>query len=119
MFNLFKMPYINSTKFGEIVVDGKKYNHDIKILVDGKIVKRYGPRGSHEICLEEFDEILKDPPEVIVVGNGQNGVAKIEEKAIEKIKSKGIKLIVEETPKAIITFNKLKNKKAGIFHLTC
>jgi len=113
------MPHIDKTEFGIIVVDGKTYEHDIKILPDGKILRRWGPRGSHEICLEEFDEILSQNPEVIVVGNGQSGVARVEEKAVEEIEGKSIKLIIEETPKAIKTFNEIKNKKAGLFHVTC
>lgn len=115
------MTHIDSTEFGSITVDGKKYEHDIKILIDGRILRRWGPKGSHEICLEEFKEILeeKPQPEVIVIGNGQSGVAKVEEKAIEEIKNRNIKLIIDKTPNAIKIFNKIKEKKAGIFHVTC
>ena len=116
---MFKMTHIDSTAFGEIVVDGKVYNHDIKILPSGKVVERIKIKGSHLICLEEFKAILDEKPEVIVIGNGQDGIAEVENDAKQQIAARKIKLIIEPTPKAIQTFNKLKNKKAGIFHVTC
>jgi len=113
------MAIINSTKFGNIVVDNKNYDKDIKILPSGKILNRWGPKGSHLICLEELNEILDDKPDVIVIGTGQEKIAKLEPDAKKKIQEKNIKLIIEPTPQAIISFNDLNEKKAGLFHLTC
>ena len=42
-------------KFGSITVDGKKYNRDILIYLDGYVEKREGGRwmfGSHDIKKE-------------------------------------------------------------------
>ena len=113
------MIIINSTSFGKITIDDKTYNEDVKILPLGKVLKRWGPKGSHVICPEEFDEILKEKPSAIVVGTGYHEIAKLEPEAKKQIETKGIKLIVESTPKAIISFNNLNRKKAGLFHLTC
>ncbi|MEM2713731.1 MAG: MTH938/NDUFAF3 family protein [Candidatus Pacearchaeota archaeon] len=109
------MLHIDATQFGEITINGKKYDYDIVILPDETILKRKKRRGSHEICLEEFDEILRQEPKIIVVGNGQGGVAKIEERAIKAIRARGIRLIIEITPKAIEIFNSLKEKKLEFF----
>ena len=116
---LVKMTIINSVKFGKITIKNKTYNEDIKILPSGKVLKRWGPKGSHIICLEEFDEILKEKPSAIVVGTGQHEVAKLEPDAKKQIEIKGIKLIAESTPKAVISFNNLNRSKGGLFHLTC
>jgi hypothetical protein len=113
---------IDYTAFGEIGVDGKVYKHDIKILPSGKIIKRVKLKGSHVVCLEEFKEILAEKPKAIVVGNGQDGVAEVEEVVANELKKMNIELIVQPTPKAIETFNKLKSKRekvGGIFHVTC
>ena len=98
------MTIINSVKFGSISIDDKTYNEDIKILPSGKVLKRWGPRGSHAICPEEFDEILKEKPSAIVVGIGYHEIAKLEPEAQKKIETKGIKLIIGSTPKAVISF---------------
>ena len=113
------MTIINSVKFGSISIDSKTYNEDVKILPSGKVLKRWGPKGSHVICLEEFDEILKEKPTAIVIGIGQHEVAKLEPDAKKQIQTKGIKLIIESTPKAVASFNNLNRRKAGLFHLTC
>lgn len=113
------MAIINSTKFGNIVVNNKNYNKDIKILPSGEVLNRWGPKGSHLICLEELNEILNQEPSVIVIGTGQEKLVELETDAKKQIQEKNIKLIIESTPKAIISFNKLNEKKAGLFHLTC
>ncbi|MCK4553052.1 hypothetical protein KAT80_02520 [Candidatus Pacearchaeota archaeon] len=113
------MTIINSIKFGSITIDNKTYNEDVKILPLGKVLKRWGPRGSHAICFEEFDEILEEKPSAIVVGIGYHEIAKLEPEAKREIETKGIKLIVEQTPKAVVSFNNLNRSKGGLFHLTC
>ncbi|MCK4553308.1 hypothetical protein KAT80_03830 [Candidatus Pacearchaeota archaeon] len=113
------MTIINSVKFGSITIDNKTYSEDVKILPSGKVLKRWGPKGSHTICLEEFNEILKEKPSVIIIGTGYHEIAKLELEAKKQIKTKGIKLIIESTPKAVISFNNLNRSKGGLFHLTC
>jgi hypothetical protein len=113
------MVKIDKTEFGKIIIDGRAYDYDVKILPSGKILQRFGPKGSHEICLEEFAEIMKEKPKIIVIGTGQSGVAELEADAKKEIESKGIKLIIEPTPKAIKSFNEAAARKAGLFHLTC
>lgn len=112
-------PHIDSTRFGEIVVNGNKYTHDIIILADGKIEKRPMPKGTHYICLSEIEKLLEKQPEVIVVGTGQSGVAEIEPEVEEILEKKKIMLYTFPTPEAIKVFNKVKKTKAGLFHLTC
>ena len=111
-------------EFGKIKVDGKEF-HDPIILPSGKTIEReyekikekYGT--SHVIDEEEIEILIKEKPEIIVIGTGFDGMAKLTEEAKKKISEKGIKLIEEKTPDAIETFSSLKNKKAGIFHSTC
>lgn len=115
------MTHIDKTEFGGITIDGKTYNEDVKILPSGKILKRWGPKDSHALCAEEFNEILKEKekPEVIVIGTGTSGLAKLEPEARAEIKKHNIKIIEARTPEAIKIFNEIKKRKAGLFHLTC
>jgi hypothetical protein len=47
---------------------------------------------------------------------------KVVEELRERLKATGISLIAEPTPKAVVSFNRLKKSGkdvAGAFHLTC
>ena len=110
---------INSTSFGSITIDDKTYDYDLIIFPNGKIEKRPLTKGTHVVCMEEFLPIIKEKPEVIVIGTGQSGCVDIEQEVKDTAEKNNIKLVVEETPEAIKAFNKIKEKKAGIFHLTC
>lgn len=113
-------------EFGKINVDGKKF-HDAIILPSGKILEReyekikekYGT--GHVIDDKEIELVLKEKPEIIVIGTGFDGKAELTKEAKENILKENIKLIELKTPKAVEKFLSLKDKKAvaGIFHSTC
>ncbi len=118
--------HIDSTKFGQIIVNGKTYDTDIVIFADGKIqersdISRQKHNTSHFFCVEEIDELLNTnpKPEVVVFGTGQYGICKIEQDALDKLNKNKIQIIVEPTPIAIEKFNNISKTKAGIFHVTC
>ncbi len=113
------MVHIDSTSFGSITIDGKTYGDDVIILTDGTVKKRGLQKGTHIVCLEETEPLFKGKPKVIVIGTGQSGVAEIEPEVTEKARDLGIKIIEAPTPIAIKKFNGIKEKKAGLFHLTC
>lgn len=112
---------IEKTGFGWIIVDGKRYEQDILILADGKILNRYEDftGNNHEFSIEEAQKLLNPKPEVIIIGTGQSGILKVKEKTIQFLKEQKVKLVALPTPKAIEVFNKLKEIKAALFHLTC
>lgn len=112
---------IEKTGFGWIIVDGKRYETDILISADGKILNRYENfRGNnHEFSIEEAKRLLYPKPEVLIVGTGQGGVLKVKEETIDFLKKEKVRLIALPTPKATEIFNKLKEKKSALFHLTC
>ncbi len=65
-------PLIDRFSFGEIVVGGKAYHHDVYIPVNGKVKardkalakKEYG--NAHTIGPKELEEVCKGGPEVLV-----------------------------------------------------
>lgn len=113
------MAHIDSTSFGDITIDGKTYKDDVVILADGSVKKRGLHKGTHIVCMEETEILFKGRQKVIVIGTGQSGVAEIEPEVTEKARKQGIKIIEAPTPIAIKKFNEIKEKKAGLFHLTC
>jgi hypothetical protein len=116
-----KKPAINidSTKFGEITINGKPYDSDMTLFWNGRLSYR---SKEHVIELGEFMKILKAGPEMVVIGKGQEGVMKIAREVLEWAKTKKVELYTENTPKAAEMFNAfVKNGKkvVGIFHVTC
>ncbi len=112
---------IEEYKFGSITIDGKIYNYDIEVCWTGEILK-WWRRESHIIDFEDIKRAVEQNPEIIIIGTGQAGVAKIPEEVKRKVLSKKIELIIDETGKATEIFNNLKNQTRriiGFFHLTC
>ncbi len=112
---------INKTWFGGVEIDGKRYR-DVLIIGD-EIVDRgkWGYFDTHTISERELEELLRGDPEVIIIGSGQSGVLEVPTEVEEKIKNKGIELIVLETPEAIEKYNELSKKKKvnALIHTTC
>lgn len=119
---------IQEYRFGSITIDGKIYTHDIEVRRDSQILD-WQRAESHIIDIEDVKRAVEQNPEVIVIGTGESGVAKITESAQNFIKEKGIELIADITGEAIKTFNILieesekeegvQRKVIGLFHLTC
>lgn len=112
---------IDSTEFGSIIVDGKKYEHDIVIDYKGNVKKGW-LQTRHLVAEKEFSDFLKEYPEIIIIGNGQHGEVEVSDEFIRLAEEKGIEVIIKETPKAIKKFNELikAGKKVIVYiHVTC
>lgn len=120
-----RMVKIDGMGFGWIMVDGKKYRHDVVIFPSGRVKRRKGGFlmfGSHSFKQKEFEELCVEKADIIVVGTGTNGVAKISEEAEEYLKKSKVKLIVLPSLEATKKFNELiedKKKVGAIIHVTC
>lgn len=115
------MAEIGNYKFGEIEVDGEIYTGDIKIVA-GSVISNWWRGEGHVLAVSDIEEILSDPPQVLVVGMGLPGLMKVNGELRERLAAIGTSLIEEPTPGAAATFNKLTrsgSKVAGAFHLTC
>ena len=120
------MPYINSTSFGEIVIDNKKYGQ--VIIVGDQIEERdwemlektFGT--THRLGDWEKEKLLEDDPQIIIVGTGQEGVLKVDSSFIDLLKKKGIEFYIVPTPQAVKIYNeKIQEKKKinALIHTTC
>ncbi len=112
---------IEEYSFGRIVVDGKTYTQDLIIFPD-RVKSGWWRREGHSLCLEDLEEVLKDPPEILVVGTGYAGLMRVPRDVKERLEEMGIRVVVERTGKAYKTFNKLLSegrKVVAALHLTC
>jgi len=119
---------IGEYHFGSITIDGKTYEYDVEVRWTGEVLKWW--RGeSHVIDIDDVKRAIDQNPELIIIGTGESGLAKVTERTKEEILSKGIGLIVDKTEEAVKTFNIQKEesteeegvqkKVIGLFHLTC
>lgn len=125
---------IDEYHFGSITVDGKTYDRDVEV----RSVSRKGNkievvgwwrRDCHIIDVGDLKDAIEKKPEVIIIGTGSSGMAKVTPETRDFVVEKGIELIIDRTKEAVKTFNMIcedsvieegKHKKViGLFHLTC
>ena len=112
------MVRIDSSSYGSITVDGKTYRHDVYVLPSGKVEEReYG----HTFTRDQIEYVLKENPEVVVIGKGTSGLAALSDDARALLEKAGIEIIEDHTPAIVDKFNKLAKTKrvAAIIHVTC
>ena len=113
---------IENYSFGQILINGKKYNSDLIIFMD-YIYDSWWRKEGHNLCIDDIKEIINKKPDVLIIGTGYFGLMKVLNELIENIKLSGIKqVIVKKTGDACIEYNKLDEKNNDIIaalHLTC
>lgn len=113
------MVKIDSTKFGEVTIDGKTYYSDVTVFWDGKIDFR---QKEHVIDLDEFMQLLARKLDILIVGTGQVGVVDVSRKVREIAEDRKVKIIELKTPYAIEVFNAYASqgkKVIAVLHTTC
>ncbi len=114
-------PKIDKYSFGEIVIDGIRYESDVVILPEGVFSDWWRLEG-HKLHLEDIREYLsKAVIDVLVVGTGASGIMKVMDEVMLEMRARGIEVIALPTGEACKVYNDLSTKKRvmGVFHLTC
>ena len=112
---------ITEFSFGKIVVNGKIYKNDIKI-VDGRVISDWWRKSGHRVEVEDITDILEAEPEVVVIGKGSPGLLKSTASLRDYLTANHIELIEKKTSEAINVFNGLHQqgrKVAAGFHISC
>ena len=112
---------ITDFSFGKIVVNGKTYTDDIKI-VRGRVISDWWRKRGHRVDVEDIADILESEPDTVVIGKGSPGLMKTSNHLRESLVAHNILLIEKKTSKAIEVFNKLfqeGRKVAAGLHITC
>src|SRR3989344_1518623 len=120
------MAHIDEIKFGSVKIDGKKY-HQV-LIIGEKIIERESEKlhelfgTSHKIGDWEQATLIAGNPEVILIGDGFQGVLAVEPKVMEKLQKSGAEIIIAHSPAAIHKYNELvkQGKKVNaLIHTTC
>jgi hypothetical protein len=108
--------------FGEITINGKRYFHDLIVFHTGKIKDNWWRVEGHRLSIEDIKDILKDKPEILVIGSGYDGLMRVDNNVIKTLKDAGIDVIVKKSVEACKVYNELKTKSKKValaIHLTC
>ena len=57
---------IESYKFGEIIINGKKYNSDLIILKD-RIYDNWWRKEGHNLCIDDIKKIIDKKPDILII----------------------------------------------------
>ncbi len=109
---------ITEYAFGRIKIDGKAYTGDLIIYPD-RIEPSWWRREGHLLQPEDISGILKDPPEVLIIGTGHDGVMQVSKRTLAALREKAIEVYALKTGEAVKLYNSRKGKKAAALHLTC
>ena len=118
-------PHIDETHFGSITINGKVYQNDVVIDLNGQVKKRkkklsknvYGT--SHKISLEEAESLYETGTKKLIIGTGQTSYVKLSSEAADYLVSKGCEAALYPPPGAIEKWNQAKGNVIALFHITC
>ena len=113
--------HIDSYQFGEIVIDGAKYDGYV-IILGGTVQSNWWRRQGHSLAVEDLTSVIEAKPSVLVVGCGASGMMDVPGTTQQFLKEKDIQLEAMGTYKAVEKFNELSEagvNVAAALHLTC
>lgn len=114
---------IEGYRFGEVVVEGRRYTSDLIITPQG-VRPNWWRKAGHELCVQDIRDYLSGEIETLIVGTGASGMVRVLPETEEFLKSKGIELVAQPTGEACQTFNRMcasgqQEKVVAALHLTC
>ena len=114
---------IDSYSFGEIVINGKTYTHDI-ILCGDAVYPEWWRKSGHALSLDDLTTVLDFNPSLLIIGTGAMGVMNVPSFCQTALRERGIAITVEKTGRACTIYNRLLEEKrekriSAVLHLTC
>ncbi|CAB5108245.1 hypothetical protein D3OALGA1CA_1864 [Olavius algarvensis associated proteobacterium Delta 3] len=112
---------IESYSFGNIVVNGKAYHNDVKII-DATVIPEWWRKSGHVVSPKDVSDLVAARPDYVVIGKGNPGFMKTSSEVKHLFEDKGITLLEEKTAKAVKIFNRLHREGKKVcagFHLSC
>jgi len=102
------------------LINGKTYTKDVIIFPD-RVNGDWWRKEGHRLDKEDIEEVIREKPEVLVVGTGYYNQMSVPKETREYVESHSIELKVAETVEARKLFNELSDYKKVVaaLHLTC
>jgi hypothetical protein len=113
-------PKIDSYRFGEIVIDGQRYDKDVIIFPDG-VMPNWWRQSGHELRIPDLADVLQASATTLVIGTGAHGRMQVPRKTLAHLEEHGVEAIAKNTDQACQLYNQMRGEKPVIaaLHLTC
>lgn len=113
-------PKIESYQMGKAVIDGQDYTTDLIVFPD-RVFHRWWREKSHSVTPDDLAEVVADPPEVLIFGQGLFGRMDVPADTRSFLKERGIEVIACPTKEACRVYNEMcgSRRVAAALHLTC
>lgn len=110
--------------FGQIEIDGHRFEHDV-VIEGGKVRRRkkgpskpYRDRYGHTPL--SADEAIPWSAPRLIIGTGESGQLPIMPELLEEARRRGVEIVAERTEKACRLLARAEPKQvAAILHVTC
>lgn len=112
---------IDVYQFGRIDIQGKTFTSDV-IVLPGEVMDGWWRKEGHNLQFEDLDAVVRQKPEMLVIGTGYFGRMVVPADTREQLESLGIHVVTANTGEAVKEFNRLQQEYARVaaaLHLTC
>ncbi|HEX8948082.1 MAG TPA: MTH938/NDUFAF3 family protein [Dissulfurispiraceae bacterium] len=110
---------IDHYSFGKIIIERRIYTSDVLIFPD-RVISPWWRKEGHSLHMEDLEEVLREKPEVLVIGSGYSRAMEVPEDLVKELAIEGIRVVVKGTPEAVGIYNILNvPRKTAALHLTC
>lgn len=115
-----RLTMIDAYDFGRIVIDGREYTGDV-IIYPGRVDDSWWRAEGHRVSMADLQGVLRENPEVLIIGTGASGLVEIGDDVREHVESAKIRLIAARTAEACTHYNDLvrEHRVIAALHLTC
>jgi len=112
---------IEKYSFGSITINGKEYDKDV-IIFHNRVFSPWWREEGHNLSIKDLEKAIDAAPNLIIIGTGSQGVMKVPEKTLKKLKELNIEVITARTPQAVKIYNEKEKNNENVIaclHLTC
>ena len=113
------MAELSDYSFGSLTVDGERHTRDLIILPD-RVVADWWRQEGHSLAMEDFDEVINELPERLVLGCGHDGRLQPPRAVLDELRTRGVDVEAMPTAEAVQRYGELDPQRtAAALHLTC
>ena len=113
------MAELSDYSFGSLTVDGERHTRDLIVLPD-RVVADWWRQVGHSLAMEDFDEVIDELPERLVLGCGHDGRLQPPRAVLDELRARGVDVEAMPTAEAVQRYGELDPQRtAAALHLTC
>jgi len=113
------MAELSDYSFGSLTVDGQRHTRDL-IVLPQRVVPDWWRREGHSLAIADFDEVMNELPERLILGCGAHGRLEPPQAVLDQLRSRGVEVEAMRTDEAVRRYDELDpGRTAAALHLTC